>query len=741
VKNKRRWPKWLVILSYSFGIFFILFIGSIILNIVLKNKLQTKLKTFSPYLQINYSAINTSPFSSSVSINDIDIHYKPDIKDQQHQHIFYFSKVELSGINFLKLLFGKKLSLNNLRIEKGNIELDQFLLNKKDSAFKNIINQIPIKNISLNHFELARTAVWLHKDKENHLLLNANATIDDIEIDDLNKPLTERNLRFSSIETNLSGINYYIADVGDTLKLKNLEINSKKQRLQINCLKLIPQYSIRQFNKTENKTSRIEASISGITVTNLDIIKLFDKKFIAGNIIFHKTDVDFLNDNRRSMKLQPESGKVFSSDKLPLEIQIDSFKIDHSSLVYEYFSKDAGVKNTINSPSVPFKNISINHLEISDAAVSRRSNNTNQLSFKANINIDRIKTDSSTNFLKDNGFHFAAINCALSEIKYSIPNAYYTIQIKKLEMDSKKQMLEINSLKVIPQYGKYELGRKLAHQADYIDATVSNIKLMNLDVMKLPEKQLIAENISINESNIYVFRDRRLPRPSLPQPLPVAYLKNLPIEIRVKTFQVNHSTVAYEEFPKGGSKTGILKVENVNATLSTLINHPLKSDPDHMNMNFEGSLMGSGAINASIYLPLHSQQYFVKGVIKNLDLVTLNSSAENLGKFHIESGILNNLSFQFYFNKEKAIGKIVGEYHNLIIDRLTGNDRKIARIPSFLLKKLIIPKNKDKTMPVDKRTGTIKYKRDATRFISFFLLKALLTGIRSSFTFGFLLPK
>lgn len=740
MKNKRRWPKWMIILSYSLGIFFILLIGSIILNTVLENKLKEKLKNFSPYLQINFSSVNASLFSSSVSINDIHIHYKPDENNQRHQHIFYFSKVELTGINFLKLLFNKNLSLNKLQIGKGKIELDQFLLNKKDFALKNIINQMPFQNILVHHFELAQTGVWLHTDKENHLLLNANSAVDEININGLNKSLTQNNFKFSSIETNLSDINYYIADVADTLEIKKLEINSNKQILQIDNFKIIPQLSKTEFNKTGNKTNHIEANISGITITKLDIMELLNKKLIAGKIIFKEGNADFLNGSRRLMKLQPASVHFFR-DKLPLEIQIDSFKIEHSFFVYENFSKNDAVKTNMNSLSVPFKNISINHLEIADAAVSLRSNNIDQLKFKANINIDKIKTDSSAKFFQDSSFHFASINCALSEIKCAIPNSYYTMQIKKLLIDSKKQILYMYSLKIIPQYDKFVLGRKLAHQVDYINGTVSNIKMVNLDVMKLFESKLIAENIFINESNIYIFRDRRLSRQLLQQPMPVAYLKNLPIEIRVKTFQVNHSTFAYEEFPKDGSQTGILKVENVNATLFNLINHPQKSDPDHMDLNVDASIMGSGTVKASIYLPFSPQNYFIKGVIKNLDLINLNSSAENLGKFHIESGMLNNLFFQFYFNEKKATGKIVGEYHNLIIDRLKGNHKKIAWLPSFLLKKLIIPKNRDKSMPVDKRTGIIEYKRDTTRFISFYLLKALLTGIRSSFTLGFLLPK
>ena len=152
--------------------------------------------------------------------------------------------------------------------------------------------------------------------------------------------------------------------------------------------------------------------------------------------------------------------------------------------------------------------------------------------------------------------------------------------------------------------------------------------------------------------------------------------------------------------------------------------------------------MGSGTVNADIFMPLSSDsEYYVNGSINNLSLTELNSSAENLGKFHIESGLLNNLSFRFWLNEEKAHGKIVGEYHNLVLEKLKGNDKKKAAIPTFALKAIIIPKNKDKSLPESRRTGIIRYENDPTRFFSFYLVKSLLSGVRGSFTFGFLLPK
>ena len=90
----------------------------------------------------------------------------------------------------------------------------------------------------------------------------------------------------------------------------------------------------------------------------------------------------------------------------------------------------------------------------------------------------------------------------------------------------------------------------------------------------------------------------------------------------------------------------------------------------------------------------------------------------------------------------KETGQIVGVYHDLVIDRLkeTKHGLKKAWLPGFALHHIIIPKNKDASLDVKKRTGKIEYDRDPTRIITFYYLKALLDGIRDSFALGFVLP-
>jgi hypothetical protein len=261
-------------------------------------------------------------------------------------------------------------------------------------------------------------------------------------------------------------------------------------------------------------------------------------------------------------------------------------------------------------------------------------------------------------------------------------------------IDSRTELLQIDSLKINTQYTKFQLGRKLGHQTDYIEATIPHIKILKLNIMQLLYKRLIADKVVIDNIKMYVFRDRRLPRELKEQPMPNGYLNEIPLEVRVNQFRLNNASVITEEFPKTGEQSGILRIEQLNISMSPVLNHPYKNDPVYSDTYVEGSIMNAGAIKASIRAPLRENIYYIKGSIKNLDLPQLNPSSENLGRFHIESGILNTLVFQFTATEEKATGTIVGEYHDLVIDRLKdkNGEKKSCKSSYFLFKKSYYPR-------------------------------------------------
>jgi hypothetical protein len=350
------------------------------------------------------------------------------------------------------------------------------------------------------------------------------------------------------------------------------------------------------------------------------------------------------------------------------------------------------------------------------------------LSTKGSLEMDSVSGTAAGDF------GFGAVRVRLGQLRCRMPHAEEELELSGLELDSRKRLVRMDTLRVIPRLEKTSMGKARGHQTDVWDVTSEGIVAEGVDVPGLREQRFVAERITVRQNRIHVFRDRRLPLEPGEKALPVMALKALPPEVRVGVVKLGLTNFSYEEFPKEGGEPATLKIYRMTGTLEPLVNRPGRGDPAYLTLRTEGSLMNSGTVTATTKMPLHKgDPYLVEGAFHDLDVTRLNEPAEKLGKLHLESGMLNRLDFHFEMREERATGEVTGRYHALVVDKLKKNG-KVDKFKSFALKHLIIPKNKEKAK------GKVDYQRDPERYFSYYLLHCLLTGVKSSFSLGFLLP-
>jgi hypothetical protein len=384
--------------------------------------------------------------------------------------------------------------------------------------------------------------------------------------------------------------------------------------------------------------------------------------------------------------------------------------------------------------------LSIHSLDLAKISLGY-SGQEQQFNANGNLTFFGIKNNVPGNPLRKGVFEFSSLGGSLSDIRYNNSSSDYGLTIGKVLIDYKNKVTTIHSLSMTPHFGKFDLSKKLGYQADWIKAVLPKVAIKNIDFQGLLKNQLRADEISVEGAAVHLFRDRRYPENTHRKLLPVEYLKKLSSRINVHILHGINCSINYEEFPKDGTKAENVGIENLRFSLTPFTNY--ESKPAGMHLKAEALLMRSGEIYSSLYMPLQSDNYYMKGAIKNFELTALNPASENLGKFRIKSGFLDSLGFEMNFNAERATGKITGIYHNMIIQQLKVKNgvKQPAKLRSFLLRHLIIPLNKDKSLPEGRRTGKINYAYDPRRNVSYYLLHSLLSGIKDSFTFGFLLPK
>ena len=494
---------------------------------------------------------------------------------------------------------------------------------------------------------------------------------------------------------------------------------------------------------------KIAAAFAGLPATFRVTYSSIDPGLLTGSLVIKDLKVRFtpgpdsLHRHEVSLERLSVRGIPYFSLLSSHSLHIRSLRLEGCQAELDDWLLDKDIPMPKMQGEPPFREVTLDRVELADIRATARKREAETLFFEGNLTIDSIHLSDIHQPIDTANVHFGAIRLDAKDVRYLIPGAYERVRLKNIALSSKEGSLHIDTIRIAPTVGQEEVGKLKGVQVDCVEGISEGIAIEGLNVRALLRHRLTASTITIHRNNLHVFRDRRLPREEGEKPMPMAYLKDLPVTVRVGSVKFGTTDFAYEEFPKKWDKPGTLRIVRLTGTLSPLINHPVEGDPAYLVMKTEGSLMGSGTVTATTMLPLHKgDPYKVEGAFHELDVTALNNSAENLGRIHLESGILNFLAFQFDMTDEKSTGKIVGEYHHLIVDKLkeNTNDIKVDKLKSFALKKFIIPLNKDHTLPESKRTGKVDYKRDRSRYFSYYLLHSLLVGIKKSFTLGFLLP-
>ena len=722
------------------GILLILLVaGNFIVKSAVEKKLRASLQQLQPYVQAGFSEAHINLFAASVRLDSVYIQYDPELK-HQHMYRLQFSSAALSDIHFLELILHKNFSAGLLALNNTDIQLDQYLLNHNSTLPDSFLERIklPFKNISLNNIEIKNAKFSQRNNTKLSTICSGSILVKDVFIPAIDAAFTKDSIRFGNVVCDLKDIRYQLPDY--SVQLKKFHLNSRDSVIELDMLKLITQSGKYEIG---NQTEYINASVKSIEVSGMNVMQLVQRKFTAKQISINNANAYVFRDERLPRSKEKQPVPLDYLKQIPYELNVHRFDLNNATIELDHsllHHNDTLSGGFLKKIQFPFKNVSFDNIGINNAKILQRNNAKLSTICTGSILLSDVFIPAiDTAFTKDS-IRFGNIICDLHDINYPLPG-YYSVQLNKFHMNSRDSIIELDALKLIPELGKYEMGQKLGKQVDHINAFVKNIEVSGFDMTQLRQKKFIAKQISVNNTNAYVFRDRRLPRSKEKQPMPLDYLKQIPYEINVQRFDLNNATVTSEEFPKKGDHTGYIKLENVNITMKPLRNYATKTNPS-INSFVKASIMGAGNIHANINLSMTNGNSHIKGAIDELHLTAMNPSAENLGKFHIESGVLNRLDFEFTATDTKASGQIVGEYHDLVIDRLklTKHGLKKASTPSFLLHKVIIPKNKDVSLNVKHRTGKIDFERDPTRIVTFYYLKALLDGIRDSFTLGFVLP-
>lgn len=383
---------------------------------------------------------------------------------------------------------------------------------------------------------------------------------------------------------------------------------------------------------------------------------------------------------------------------------------------------------------VPFSDITLDYLDINDLHITIRDDTLIEHQGLLKLRLQDIALHEPKRYGDPNSYALANFSVEVSGYKMAAQRSMYTLTADRMTIDSKTGEASINDVVLLPRYGKYRFSRRIGRQVDRFILRIPAISMEGIDLSGIRDSVLTASKLTVSKADLHVFRDKRLPFIKHHNtPLPIALIRSLKFGFALDSLILADTKITYEEFPENGFQTGHIVFDQLQARLAHVSNRSHYPQLRQTVLHVTSRVMQNGMINVDFTLPYDKEQvYNAKGRISNLRLSTLNPLLQSLAFVRVETGRLNALDFNFDYDDFTSRGNIFVNYENLKVAGLAKEkDAEKNTVKSFVLG-LFIRKDKDRDVPLERRTGKIYYERDRRRAIFNVWVRSLMSGVKSS---------
>lgn len=163
---------------------------------------------------------------------------------------------------------------------------------------------------------------------------------------------------------------------------KNILVNSLDKELKINSFDIVPFASEQKFaNSFHFQKDRYDVSLSGISLKNIDMNSLLDKKFVAAEMVIDDVSAKIYRDLHKPLEHKSKVGNYPSQMLMQLgkPINISTLKVNHAFIEYRENEKTSDSIGVIKFSNSTFK---ISNITNMPEAIQK--NNEFNIAFESN---------------------------------------------------------------------------------------------------------------------------------------------------------------------------------------------------------------------------------------------------------------------------------------------------------------------------------------------------------------------
>lgn len=237
--------------------------------------------------------------------------------------------------------------------------------------------------------------------------------------------------------------------------------------------------------------------------------------------------------------------------------------------------------------------------------------------------------------------------------------------------------------------------------------------------------------------DIKIFNDRTLPPGSESKlgKYPHQSLLKLPFPVYIRRADIHNASVSYRERALKSKLIGNVYFSEINATLTNITNMPRHiTENNLLKLTAGAKFLQAGALTTEWQFPLDARdgKFFIKGELKSMNAITLNSIIEPLAMASVKEGEIDGVRFSIDGTDKNAVGDILFLYHDLKMELLKMDDEEELKkkgFLSFLANTLIKNENTSST-----NKKQVNYEREMTQSFFNLVWKTVFEGAKKTAT-------
>jgi len=471
-------------------------------------------------------------------------------------------------------------------------------------------------------------------------------------------------------------------------------------------------------------------------------------------IIIEKVHVSILRSGIELKNITIDS-KPENEGRTDLTGEIESVKFKGIHLIKALFRKDIDIREVdiFNSrltgkveftektgpPRVAPLNIRIENLFFDKLVVDVKSTTTAQTySLKDGvIKVSDIIIEKKDTLSPD---IFGQFDFDVLELKTVTPDSLYTFAVVGINYSATLNTLTAASFAVQPNYTEYAFTARNQFETDRFEGKFSQLSFYGFSAADFIKKgNLTSSYIEIGEVKLNVFRDKRKEFRHIEKPTFQDLVYNFPGILNIDSIGILSGNVVYSEHAEKATEKGSVGFHEIDAKIYKITNDSIYiTKKAYFELNANAFLMGKGKLTVSIKARIFDSQntFAANGTLSGMEAPELNPILEKNAFITITSGKINEMNFSLSANNIKATGNLNLLYEGLRFEMMniqTGETTSIVeKVKSLIANTIVLESNPRPGEEV--RQGIIEYERDPEKFLFNYIVKALMSGIKSSIT-------